>query len=243
MKNTLARFIPLVFGAVYGLTGCISAQSGYERIAFDTLFEQKLAGIKVVLYPGHSVGSSYLNDEWCKGDIRLITGNLVKNKQLKYNSLTDELLWLRPLDYSMILLEKEQILSFNINLPDFQTLQFKKMILDSTDLQEKFYQVLYEGRYKLYCQRRVVRKENAERKGDYSTYLIPVLKKAPVYIILAGTGKIITLHKISNRELMTNYPYDKKYLKKWLSDMNMHLKTEADLTITVKYMEDNRLLF
>jgi hypothetical protein len=243
MKNTLTHIITFIFVAVHALTGCISAQQGYDRIAFDTLFEQKLAGRKVGLYPGHSIGSSYLNDEWCNGDIRLKTGNVVKNKQLKYNSLTDELLWLRPLDYSMILLEKEQILSFSINLPDIQTLQFKNMIVDSTDSEGKFCQVLYEGRYRLYCQRRVICKEYVERKGDYSTYLIPVLKKAPVYLIMEGTGKIIRLRKISNKELTLNYPYDKKSLKKMLSDLNMRLKTETDLTVLVKYMEDNRLLY
>jgi hypothetical protein len=239
MKNVRTCLITLLFFAISGLKFCINAQSGYDRIAFDTLFEQKLSGRKVGLYPGHTIGSSYFNDEWCKGDIRLITGNWVKNKKLKYNSLTDELLWLRPLDYSMVLLEKEQILGFSINLPDSQALQFKKMIFDKTDSKGKFCQVLYEGRYDLYCQRRVVRKENAVRKDDYSSYLIPVLKKSPVYLILLGTGKTITLEKISNKALMRTYPYDKKLLKKMLSDMNIHLETEADLISWVKYMEKN----
>jgi hypothetical protein len=243
MKNTRTCFIFILLFAASELTGWISAQPGYDRMAFDTLFEQKLAGRKVGLYPGHTIGSSYFNDEWCRGDILLVTGNLVKNKQLKYNSLTDELLWLRPLDYSMILLEKEQILGFSINLPGLKTLQFKKMLLDKTDSEGKFCQVLYEGTYGLYCQRRVVRKEDAVRKGDYSTYLIPVLKKVPLYIILTGTGKTMTLDKISNKTLIINYPYDKKVLKKMLSDMNLRLETETDLISLVKYMEHNQHFF
>jgi hypothetical protein len=111
-----------------------------------------------------------------------------------------------------------------------------------TDSTEKFYQVLYEGRYGLYCNRRVIRTENAIRKADYSTFAIPILKKAPVYIILSTSGKIISLEKISNTTLLKGYPNDKKALKNLMHDTHLHLKTEEDLIHAVKVIEENKLL-
>ncbi len=243
MKKTRFHLMASIIISISGLTGFISAQQVYDISAIDTLFEQKLAGQKIHIYSVNAIGSSFLIDEWCKGDIHLITGNWVKNKQLKYNSFTDELIWLRPLDYSMILLEKEQILEFNINVIGIQkSIQFKKMDLGRTDSTKKFYQVLYEGRYGLYCNRRVINAEDAIRKVDYSTYFIPILKKAPVFIILSKSGELMTFEKISNRGLLKSYPHDKKILKNLLHNKNLHLKAEEDLITVVKLFEDNNLL-
>jgi hypothetical protein len=244
MKKTRTIIMASVLISISGLTGFISAQQVYDIPAIDTLFEQKLAGQKIHLYPVNIIGSYFLNDEWGSGDIHLITGNWVKNKQLKYNSFTDELIWLRPLDYSMILLEKEQILEFNIKVTGNQkSMQFKKMDLNRTDSTKKFYQVLYEGRYDLYCNRRVINVEDATRKVDYATYSIPILKKAPVYIILSRSGELMTLEKINNRALLKSYPHDKDILKNLLRDKHLHLKTEEDLITVVKAIEENNLLY
>jgi hypothetical protein len=244
MKKTCALIIASVLISISGLTGFISAQQVYNITAIDTLFEQKLAGQKIHLYPVNVIGSYFLNDEWGRGDIHLATGNWVKDKQLKYNSFTDELIWLRPLDYSMILLEKEQILEFNINVIGIQkSLHFKKMNLARTDSTKKFYQVLYEGRYGLYCNRRVINAEDASRKVDYATYAIPVLKSAPVYIILSESGGLMTLEKINNRTLLKSYPHDKNILKNLLRDRHLHLKTEEDIISVVKAIEENNLLY
>jgi hypothetical protein len=244
MKKTFTIIIAFVIISISGLTEFISAQQVFDIHAPDTLFEQKLVGQKIHLYPVNVVGSYFLNDEWARGDIHLITGNWVRNKQLKYNSFTDELIWLRPLDYSMILLEKEQIIEFNINVVGIQTsLHFKKMDLPGTVSTNKFYQVLYEGRYGLYCNRRVINVEDATRKVDYASYSIPILKKAPVYIILSESGELMTLEKINNRTLLKNYPHDKNLLKNLLRDKHLHLKSEEDLITAVKAIEENNLLY
>jgi hypothetical protein len=244
MKKTCTFIMASVIVSISGLTGYISAQQVYDIPAIDTLFEQKLAGQKIHIYPVNVIGSYFLNDEWKRGDIHLITGNWVKNKQLKYNSLRDELIWLRPMDYSMILLEKEQILEFYINMNGIkECLHFKKLDLIRTDSTKKFYQVLYEGRYGLYCYRRVINVEDAAMKVDYTTYSIPILKKAPVYIILYNSCELITLEKINNRALLKRFPQDKNILKNLLRDKHLHLKTEEDLITVVKAIEEKKLLY
>jgi hypothetical protein len=244
MKKTCTIIMASVIISISGLSGSISAQQVYDIPAIDTLFEQKLAGQKIHLYPVNVKGSYFMNDEWSSGDIHLITGNWVKNKQLKYNSFTDELIWLRPLDYSMILLEKEQILEFYINMIGIkECLHFKKMNLDRTNSTYKFYQVLYEGRYGLYCNRRVINAEDATMKVDYATYSMPILKSAPVYIIVSESFELVTLKKINYRSLLKSYPQDKNILKNLLHDKHLSLKTEEDLITVVKAIEENNLLY
>lgn len=232
----------IAFIAVNSLSGMLYSQSYNSENC--TFFEQKLAGHKVGLYPGPSIGSSYLNDEWCLGNIHLAADNWVKNKQLKYNSFTDELLWLRPSDYSMILLEKDQILEFTINLTDIQKhMHFKKMNIMKTDSAKTFYQILHDDKYALYCQRKVIQTGEAARSNGFSAHYLPVLKKAPVYIISSKSGELMILEKISNRALIKSNNHKKDVLKNFLRDSHLHMKTEEDLISFVELMEDKNLLF
>lgn len=244
MKKTCNRILLIIVFAISGLTGFTSAQQININPSIDTLFEQKLAGEKIHLNTVNVIGSYFLNDEWANGDIHLTNGNWVINKQLKYNSFTDELIWLRPKDYTMILLEKEQILEFKIKIAGFEKiLHFKKMDLTGTATANKFYQVLYEGRYGLYCNRRVISAESTTEKFDYSTYYVPILKRAPVYIILSQSGTLMTIEKISNKAFLKNYPHDKNVLKNLFRENHLHLKTEDDLITAVKAIEKNNLLY
>jgi hypothetical protein len=228
---------------ISGINGLILAQKASEIIAIDTLFEQKLAGQKINISSANSIGSRFIIDEWCLGDVHLITGNWVKNKRLKYDSFAGELIWLRPSDYSMIMLEKDQILEFNIDVPgNKKRMQFKKMDVGRADSLQKFYQVLYEGTYGLYCNRRVTNAEDATRNADFTTYAIPILKKAPVYIFFNSSGKSLSVEKISNRSLIKNYPFDKTIIKSLLRERHLRLKTEEDLIIIAKAFEENKLL-
>jgi hypothetical protein len=159
-KTTIVRTVFLscfLLSTVYtsgqnGVTLCDT--SSY----LDKMLGEKLLA-RVYLNTLISNNVQFFNN-WCPGDVVLTDGSTVKNELLRYNSLIDELIWLRTNDYSRGIIYKSTVNTFvlynekHVPFATFKRIKFKNWF--SVDTTDTYLQVLEEGLLSLYVRRRVL---------------------------------------------------------------------------------------
>ena len=87
----------------------------------------------------------------------LESGEIAKNKYLRYNALLDEILWMRISDYKIAMLYKDLVQGFTLYSEEGkkQKVYKKTIVPDFVYLGSIFLEVLAEGKYSLYCYRRI----------------------------------------------------------------------------------------
>jgi hypothetical protein len=119
-------------------------------------------------------GEQFLQD-WAYGEIKLRTGEVIKNVILRYDRFMDQLLWLRMKDYRKGILNKKEISEFRLYRQDPypEALFVKKRIrlpyLDSTDI---FVQELVRGKIELFAYRNVKKEPVHSRLFDDTRHII-----------------------------------------------------------------------
>jgi len=161
-------------------------------------FEKKLSGrIYINSFVGH--GSQFFN-KWTKGYIIMSDGQVIKNKYIRYNRYSDELIWLRNSDYKTAIVDKETVNEFiiydeeNVPYAHFIKARIKNWYqADSTDV---FLQVLAEGYVSLYALRTVTVIRNTNEIYNKDEYYL--LKKNNFYKIDAS--RISLLRTLADEE-------------------------------------------
>jgi hypothetical protein len=152
----------------------------------DDFYEDKITG-EVFSNPVFYKGSQFYNDNWDLGEIRLINGKTVKNKYLKYNSLTDDLYWLRKNDYQQIIVNKDIVKEFTlISDKTNSKMLFRKMKITNwytKDSASVFLQVLTEGKITLYSFRKIQIINNTNELFPFYKYLISKDDGSPSYFV------------------------------------------------------------
>ncbi len=121
----------------------------------DTLFSPALSGTyhinKFAKYKMQYI------DLWREGEVLLVSGEIAKNKYLRYNALLDEIMWMRISDYKVVMLYKDLVQGFTIYSEQGKNEKvYKKTIVpDFNYLGSIFLEVLVEGKCSLYCYRRI----------------------------------------------------------------------------------------
>src|ERR1035437_1710707 len=138
-------------------------------------------------------GTTYFNSEWLPGDIYLSSGEVVRNKLIKYNGLLDELFWQEPRSKNVVKLDKEAILQFHfLNLNSDSTVYFRKLKVKKyilADSAEVFGEVVYDGSLSLFILH-TYKFEGTEliRIGG-SLFEKKVYNEEPIYIFRSANNK------------------------------------------------------
>jgi hypothetical protein len=229
MKRTLLFILFLCFGSA------IYAQS----INMDSIFEPKLRG-EIFQSKTGIEGSQFYNIEWVMSDIKLSSGETVFNKQLKYNVLIDEVIWLQPGTYNQVKLEKHFIDEFYLKNYKGKTVCFKRIraklpqMPDSADI---FVEVLIEKTASLYVFRSVetegiVKIVNGEQL--YFDKITPLSR----YILILPDRQTILYKRISKYAFLKALPEKyKNILKAIIQQNHLSVRTENDLSKLVGLIE------
>ena len=202
-----------------------------DQNALDSIFEPKLTGEAYFAKSG-LVGSQFFNDEWAESDLLLKTGETVFNKLLRYNGLTDEVIWLTPENFKQVKLDKFAIDKFVLKNYHGKQVYFKRintkqpLISDSTDI---FAEVGIEGNLSLYIHRKIeiVGSVNMDNKGANYTY--EVIDPAPKYYLKLSSNRYISFPRINRRLFLKLFPEQKQAIRKLLRQNHQSLETENDL--------------
>jgi len=225
MKRTLLFIIFLNFASA------IYAQS----VNLDSIFEPKLHG-EIFHVQKVVDGNQFYSNDWIMSDIKLSSGEMVFNKQLKYNILLDEIIWLKPNGFEQVKLEKHFIDAFYFKNYKGKNIYFKRILsklppmVDSTDI---FVEVLAEKAASLYVYRTVRIEGTVNNVNGIDRYLDKIVPE-PRYILVLPDRQTCEFKKISKHSLIKALPEKyKSSLKDIIQQNHLAIRTENDLSILV----------
>jgi hypothetical protein len=229
MKRTLLYILFLSLGSA------IYAQS----VNLDSIFEPKLRG--EVFHVQKAVeGNQFYSNDWITSDIKLSSGEIVYGKQLKYNILLDEIIWLKPNGFEQVKLEKHFIDAFYFKNYNGKDICFKRILsklpqmLDSTDI---FVEVLAEKAASLYVYRTVRIEGTVNNVNGIDRYKDKIVPE-PKYILVLPDRQTCEFKKISKHSLIKALP--EKYrssVKDIIQQNHISIRTEDDLSKLVGLIE------
>lgn len=157
--------------------------------------------------------STWFNKDWLTADIEMANGEIVRNKEVKYSGMLDELIWNEPQSNATVMLDKAAIKRFHFlnNKGDtsiyFSSLRVKRdMVADSSDI---FGQEIYRGKLSLYILHTyfIERREVSAINGVYGE--IDIYAEVPVYYFKFLNNKTVGMKKLSRKNVYEMAP-DKK---------------------------------
>ena len=225
-------FLIITIQSLYCQTDCCcnsTDKSNYERELSGELFALTLDTI------------TWFNKDWTSGDIYLSDGEIIRNKQIKYNGLLDELFWLEPKSGKTIKLDKEAILKFHfLNLRGdtsvyFRKLKIKRYIL--TDPSEVFVQEIYNGKLSLFVfhtffveRREIVAKNNVYFERE-------IYEEKPGYFLSFTNNRTIGLESLTRKNLYILIPDKKEQIKQFFKlARKVKIETYPHMVLLMKFL-------
>jgi hypothetical protein len=225
MKRTFLYMLFLSFGsAIYS-----------QSINLDSIFEPKLRG-EIFNLQKSVDGNQFYSSEWIMSNIRLSSGEIVFNKQLKYNILLDEIIWLKPNGFEQVKLEKHFINQINFKNYKGKDVCFKRIhaklppMVDSTDI---FVEILLEKAASLYVYRTVRMEGIVNNVNGIDLYLDKIVPD-PSYILVLPDKQTSIFKKIRKRSFIKALP--EKYrnsVKDIIQQNHLAIRSENDLSKVV----------
>jgi len=154
--------------------------------------------------------STWFNKDWLTADIEMANGEIVRNKEVKYSGMLDELLWNEPESNTTVMLDKAAINRFHfINLNGDSSVYFSRLkvkrdlIADSVDI---FGEEIFRGELSLYVLHTyfIERREVSAINGIYSEN--DIYAEVPVYYFKLQNNKIIGFKKLNRKNLYALAP-------------------------------------
>lgn len=136
------------------------------------LNEQAVVFAKVFV-PKPPFGRDQFYNSWARGEILFENGTKAQGVLLSYNSFHDDLFWLRDTDMKVGVVPKESITGFKLHEQEQSPkAHFRKVYIPGFFSKHVLLEVLSEGEYTLYCNRRVTFQiDRQEFVRDYIYYL------------------------------------------------------------------------
>lgn len=212
------------------------------RVDQHQIFEAVLTGQAFQMKK--TSGNQLFRDGSFRGDIILVTGDTVRDKQIGYNSYEDELIWTMPVTSRMIKVDKEQVEKFILNNTDdedpvaFGHLQGTTAGDRKIDL---FAQVLLEDSISLYATHTIQFVEKIEHNdGSVITLVDKIEPISPVYYIRLP-DKYLEVKHLRKKYLYIALPDYKDAIKALLIRQHQPLRKERDLIRIVQLFNKYRI--
>jgi hypothetical protein len=224
---------------LYLLLLCCDSAIYAQSINMDSIFEPKLRG-EIFHIQKAVEGNQFYSNEWIMSDIKLSSGEIVFNKQLKYNILLDDIIWLKPNGYEQVKLEKHFINAVYFKNYNGKDIYFKKIraklpsMLDSTEI---FVEVIAEKAASLYVFRTVRIEGTVNNVDGIDRYLDRIVPE-PIYILLLPDRQTCIFKKISKHSLIKALPEKyKSSVKDRIQQNHLAIRNENDLTKLVDLIQ------
>ncbi len=238
MKHTI--FFTLLMFCIPAL-GQINLPVGLTNV--DSVFAPRLTGEMYTEFKRFK-GNPFITDDWMESEILLATGQIVHKKDIKYNGLLDQVVWLNPVNSNQVILDKLSLNEFwYVNMKGEQV-HFRRIdIVESATghHSQVFAEAAVEGKISFFIQRRIMRVEAENIIEDNKTYSIDVLEPKPLYYIKLPSGTYFVTGRITRHSFLKLFPDQRKVISKLLSKNHLNFRSESALIKTIELM--NRELF
>lgn len=217
MKKILILVLILIGSRqVYSQSGEKSCSDVFADSLFPAILTaQSINGI-------NAVPKEQFIGDWRKGDIIIANGETARDQYINYNGYSDDLYWMRKLDYKIGKLYKKDISGFRLYADNdrkekiFYKISVPDILLDR-DI-EVFAEQLVEDKISFHCQRNLNMLNNS---GD-------VYAKYWYFVEIEGRFYRISLRKSS---LLNIFPESEhQRIKKIIRKNHLKVKWEKDMT-------------
>lgn len=197
-----------------------------QSFAFQELLGEKYQDVSLFY-----VGQNY-RSEWLSGKVILKTGQQIDPLMLRYNCREDQLIWLSP-KFGQVKLDKATMSEFQLISNDsiyrFQLLNLN----DAKKSPEDIFEVLYDGKMKVYAQRKV--RFTADYFKYYQKYY--AYRNTPEYNLIINKKRYI-LYKPKVSSLYETFPELKDKIKQKIKETHTRVKNEHDFIKLLISLED-----
>jgi len=200
------------------------------------LFEEALTGQPFKMKM--TTGSQLFMDHLFPGDIILVSGDTVRNKQISYNGYYDELILTKSGKTNMVRVDKEQVEKFILHITgDRLPITFRHLngIITGNRKIDFYAQVLLEDTISLYATRSIELVEKVEQKASSSIIYNDWIEPAPpVYFIVFPGNKFVTIKHIGKKSLYYAFPDHKVAIRTLLNQHHQTLRKEVDMISVIQ---------
>lgn len=157
--------------------------------------------------------STWFNKDWLTADIEMANGEIVRNKEVKYSGMLDELIWNEPESNSVVMLDKAAISRFHfINYKGDTSIYFSRLKVKRdliTDSVYIFGEEIFRGELSLYVLHTyfIERREVSSVNGVYGES--DIYAEVPVYYLKLHNNKITGMKKLTKKNLSVLAPEKK----------------------------------
>ncbi len=219
----------------------ISAKDDHHKEKHVSVYEPRLSG-EVYTFLMRANGSYYLNENWVKGDVLLISGEKAHDKRLKYNTYLDELIWLSSKTYQPVKVDKNLVREFSVNLPGEQEPAiFHNITIDVAFRSEPlniFAHSLYDGNISLVAHRRVIKTGERLTSEGGTLISVPRLEPDPVFYIVKPDNEAHEVSRFSRRALYRIFPEQRDEIRTALRRERIWIRSENDLIRAVAIIDE-----
>jgi len=209
----------------------------------DSVFAPKLTGESYNEFKRFK-GNPFIMDDWMESEILLATGQIVHKKDIKYNGLLDQVVWLNPVNSNQVILDKLSLNEFWYVNMKREHVHFRRIdIVESATghHSQVFAEAAVEGKISIYIQRRIMKVEAENIIEDDKTYSIDVLEPKPLYYIKLLSGTYFVAGRITRNSFLKLFPDQRKAISKLLSKNHLNFRSESAVIKTIELL--NRELF
>jgi len=205
-------------------------------LAFQIVIAQEAEKVNVygTLYhhPQRLEGTPYLKKDWSNGTITNFDGKVASPVQLKFNLLSNDLIYYNESIKQLFKVDKETLLSFTMNIEPHEIYFFEKYTGKTIGYKLKpddFIHVLYKGRFYFFVKHSAEISESNEVSSNDK-----VFPKNSYFIQFDGETNEI---KLKLKSVLKLFPEQKKEIKKLANQLNFRKKSEHKLVELLKAIE------
>jgi hypothetical protein len=214
-----------------------------NRSQYPFYFESKLSG-EVYIPDNAYVGSPYLFNDWSKGDVSLKTGQVVHSKWLRYNGLTDDLIWRTDSSFQQVKLDKKLISEFRfIQAHEGAEYYFHKIRIPSwikNDTIEVFAQILEKNDIlSLYIIRRIIIEGHVADETSGHLILKQLLIPDTYYYLSIAGQPGLRFRKMNLKTFISKFPENAERIKSLMIEHHNKLRTQDEWVQIAKLIGTN----
>lgn len=211
-----------------------NAGSDYPRIAGEVIHP-------VVQY----AGSPYLFDQFAAGTVIMLSGEEIDVDYLRYNALTDDLVWMQPGEAGLVRIDKGLLRGFFLEhpgRPDSLMVFYRNefLQLDGYGCRDCFLQVLVTGDYSLYSRRlkRISSQTEMVVLASGESARMRILQDDHSFLLVDTDNKNRRVGK-STRTFVNAFHDQRRLLRRAMRRANVSINSEKELVDAVRWLNEH----
>ena len=189
-------------------------------------------------------GNAWYSSGWVNGTVETINGVVYTGQQLRYNMLLDQLFWLSPNANRRVMLDKNTIKSFMLEMEGEVMHSFRKIYLPDPvtgTLQGIFARILFDQEQGVtllgvYHKRFSSRSERVNR-GGRTAHVRILTDNTSYYMQINDEDNMISVRP-RNRAFINAFPDNKDTIRQMLRDHNLRVRDEASMIQAIRLINE-----